>query len=236
MTDDALTAALAATIDTARTAERDLFGSLDPAARDRPIRPGDWSPKDFQAHLSAWKGRHAVRLARLRGSQEPADADAESEEDAINARLRATRVDWAWDAITDEADEAAARLVAEIRQADPEEFRASDRLINLTFGNGLIHTLTHVRWLLEAGVPLDGARVAAFERDALRVAGVAAVPEHPRAAEIYNIACHHALRGSLDLARGLLRDSFRLDPGLVEFSRTDEDLVAIRGELEDLAG
>ena len=50
-----------------------------------------------------------------------------------------------------------------------------------TFGNGVLHTLTHVRWLLEAGVPLDRARVAVFEDEALRVVGSAAIPEVARA-------------------------------------------------------
>ena len=43
-----------------------------------------------------------------------------------------------------------------------------------TFGNGVLHTLTHVRWLLEAGVPLDRTRVAVVEDDALRALGSAA--------------------------------------------------------------
>ena len=104
MTDDPLDAALATTIEAAREAERDLFGSLDLSLRERPIREGDWTPKDFQAHLTAWKGRHADRLSRLRtGEAAPAGHDG-AEEDAINAELRATRLDWDWDAIVAEAD------------------------------------------------------------------------------------------------------------------------------------
>ena len=38
MTDDQLDAALATSIEAARAAERDLFGSLDLAIRERPIR------------------------------------------------------------------------------------------------------------------------------------------------------------------------------------------------------
>ena len=49
-----------------RDAERRLFGALDSPVRDRPIRPGDWSPKDHQAHLTAWKGRQAERVRSVR--------------------------------------------------------------------------------------------------------------------------------------------------------------------------
>ena len=125
-------------------------------------------------------------------------------------------------------------LIRELRQADPEVLRASDRLISGTLGNGVLHTLTHVRWLLEAGVPLDRARVAVFEDEALRVVSAAALPESARAVGVYDLACYHALSGSPDLARTLLRDAFRMDPELVEFSRTDEELLSIRGDLDGL--
>lgn len=236
MTDDSLTDALALTIETARRAERDLFGGLDGAILERPIRAGDWNPKDFQAHLTAWKARQAERFAAMREGRELPPPMEDQEEDALNAELRATRIDWDWAAIVEEADEVADRLILELRQAEPQALRASDRLMSGTLGNGVLHTLTHVRWLLEAGVPLDRPRVATFEDDVLRVVSAAALPEKARAVGAYDLACHHALGGSPDLARTLLRDAFRMDPELVEFSRTDPDLESIRGDLDGLAG
>ena len=164
---DELTDALATTIETTRRAERDLFGGLDDAARERPIRAGDWNPRDFQAHLTAWKSRQADRFAAVREERELPPMPGDQEEDAINAALRATRVDWTWSAIVEEADAAADRLAGEIRRADPQVLRESDRLMSGTFGNGVLHALTHFRWLLEAGVPLDRSRVSAFEDEAL---------------------------------------------------------------------
>ena len=236
MTRENLTDALALTIETARSAERDLFGGLDGAIRERPIREGDWNPKDFQAHLTAWKARQADRFAAVREGRELPRPMEDPEEDAINAELRAARIDWGWGAIVEEGDAVAHRLTGEIRQSDPDVLRASDRLIPGTFGNGVLHTLTHVRWLLEAGVPLDRARVAGFEDEALRVLSAAAIPENARAVGFYDLACYHALRGSPDTARNLLRDAFRMDPELVEFSHSDEDLLIIRGEIDGLAG
>jgi hypothetical protein len=235
MTEENLTDSLALTIETARSAERDLFGGLDGAIRKRPIREGDWNPKDFQAHLTAWKARQADRFAAMReGREQPAPME-DPEEDALNAELRALRIDWDWVAVVEEADAVADRLIREIRQSDPDVLRASDRLIPGTFGNGVLHTLTHVRWLLEAGVPLDRARVAIFEGEALRIVNAAAIPEEARAIAVYDLACYHALSGSHDMARNLLRDAFRMDPELVEFSRTDEELLSIRGDLDGLA-
>jgi hypothetical protein len=236
MTDDNLTDALALTIETARSAERDLFGGLDEAILENPIREGDWNPKDFQAHLTAWKARQADRFAALREERELPTPIEDPEEDALNAELRAARIDWDWDAVVEEADAVADRLIRELRQSDPDVVRASDRLITGTFGNGVLHTLTHLRWLIEAGVPLDRGRVAVFEDEAMRVLSTAAIPEVARAVGVYDLACYHALSGSPDLARNLLRDAFRMDPELVEFGRTDEELLSIRGDLDGLIG
>jgi hypothetical protein len=236
MTGETLTDALAATIRTTRSAERDLFGGLDEAVRERPIRAGDWNPKDFQAHLTAWKARQADRFAAVREGRELPPPMDDQEEDALNAELRATRIDWDWPAIVDEADAVAERLVQEIRQADPGVLRASDRLMSGTLGNGVLHALTHVRWLLEAGVPLDRTRVAAFEGEALSVVSDPGIPDKARAVGLYDLACYHALSGSPDVARSLLRDAFRLDPELVEYGRTDDELRSIRDELDSLAG
>lgn len=235
MTDENVTAALARTIEATRVAERDLFGALDDAARDRPIRTGDWNPKDFQAHLTAWKSRQADRYAAVREGRELPPPLEDAEEDALNAELRAARIGWAWAAIVAEADEVAERLAAEIRQSDPDVLRASDRLLSGTLGNGVLHTLTHVRWLIEAGVPLDDARVSAFEAEARRVISAAALPVQARAVGTYDLACYHALRGSPDVARSLLRDAFGMDPELVEYSKTDEELASIRDDIDDLA-
>ncbi len=234
MTDENLPDALALTIETARSAERDLFGGLDRAILERPIREGDWNPKDFQAHLTAWKARQADQFAAMREGRETPPRMEDPEEDALNAELRASRIAWDWAAVVAEADAVADRLIDELRRADSDVLRASERLMTGTFGNGLLHTLTHVRWLLEAGVPLARERVAIFEDDALRALDSAAIPEVARATGLYDLACYHVLSGSPDLARSLLRDAFRMDPELVEFSRTDEELLGIQGDLDGL--
>ena len=108
-TADPLVEALAAQLRATRDAERDLFNALDPEVRDRPMRPGDWSPKDHQAHLTAWRAIQANRIhaARL-GEPIPTDV---REDDEINAELQATRADWSWDATAAEADEVSERLI-----------------------------------------------------------------------------------------------------------------------------
>jgi hypothetical protein len=218
-----------------RRAERDVFGGLDPEVRDAPLRPGDWSAKDHQAHLTAWKARQARRFAAAReGVEIPAITEGD-ETDEINAELHATRVDWAWQAVVEEADQVTEQLVAEIQATDPEAIIANDRLLGGTFGNGPFHAMTHFGWLLEAGIGVDGSRVATFVDEVVERLRASTLPPAEVGNGIYNAACFHALRGDAQAARPLLRESFALNPELVPWSKQDSDLAALRDELDALA-
>lgn len=227
---DTLVAGVRAT----RVAERDVFGGLDPEVRDRPLREGDWSPKDHQAHLTAWKARQANRFAAANRGEEPEQA-AEGETDAINAELQAARAAWSWDAITQEADEVSERLISEISATDPELLVRWDRLIGGTFGNGAFHAMEHFRWLEEANLGVDAARVSAFVEEVGDVVSRGGLPDTDVGVAMYNIACYHAVAGRLDDARPLLRQAFKLSPELADFAVGDTDLTALRGEIEQLA-
>jgi len=215
-----------------RRAEQRLFGGLDPAVRDRPIRPNDWSPKDHQAHLTAWKRIQADRFAAIRGGQEfPSD---QREDDEINAELQAQTADWSWEAVSAQADEVSARLEDEIRLAGDRVLLDNDRLIGGVFGNGPFHAATHFGWLIEeAG--LDAAGVEAFLDEEERALNSTGLPDRDKATGNYNLACAHAIAGRLDRARNLLPAAFRGRPDLVEYSLTDPDLVELKDELEGLA-
>ena len=146
MGDDPLLSALIEQLRTMRAAERDIFGSLDPEVRDRPMRPNDWSPKDHQAHLTAWKGIQADRIRANTLGEDPPFIGTETDE--INAALQATRADAPWPEIVAEADEVTERLVEEIRTAGSTRLVESGGLIGCFFGNGSSHAMTHFGWLL----------------------------------------------------------------------------------------
>ncbi|HKO33492.1 MAG TPA: hypothetical protein VJY85_07080 [Candidatus Limnocylindria bacterium] len=234
MTTD-LTGTLAALLRSMRDAERDVFGGLDPDVRDRPLREGDWSPKDHQAHLTAWKARQANRYADARRGQEPAEMSDEQIQ-AINDEQQAARADWDWEAISREADEVSERLIREISATDPDALAASERLIQGTFGNGPYHAFEHFGWVQQAGVGADASRITAYLDETQQLVEGGKLPDQDAAAAAYNIACFQALAGRLDEARPLLRRAFELNPELAEWAKQDTDLTALRGELEELAG
>lgn len=217
-----------------RQAEVDVFGTLDPVARETPIRTDDWTPKDFQAHLTAWKARQAKRLNAARHGVEP-DLGPDGETDEINAQFRAARADWTWDAIVQEADEVSERLIGEVAASDPDAIPEFGQLVATTFGNGPFHALPHFAWLQDAGVPIDTARVERFAAELEQGLRTIDLSDVDGGTAMYNLACYHALAGRLDEARSLLRVAFAKRPDLGEYSLQDDDLKSLRDELPDLA-
>ncbi len=63
-------------------------------------------------------------------------------------------------------------------------------------------------------------------------ASVAAVADWPEQYGIarYNLACFYALSGQTELALSELREALQLRPNLIEWSKQDPDLAALRAE------
>jgi hypothetical protein len=227
--DGPLVGALVEQLEVMRQAERDIFGALEPEVRDRPLRPNDWSPKDHQAHLTAWKGIQAERIRANTRREDPPFIGRETDE--INAELQAARANASWAEVAAEADEVNEELQREIRAAGSAALVESGGLIGGIFGNGSAHAMTHFGWLLEAGIGVEPRRVADFVDAQERLLDLDALPDADRGVGFYNLACAHAVAGRLDRARALLPDAFRLRPDLADFAREDPDLVELRDEL-----
>jgi hypothetical protein len=214
----------------ARTAEREILAALDPAVRDAPAADGGWSPKDIQAHLSAWRRHQVERYAARREGRDEVPLPA-TETDESNAILHAERADWTWDQVLADADEATEALIAEIEVASAETI-ADDRVLGTTMGNGPEHDLAHL--------PALATRTGLEERVTDLAESVATSVDRggwpPRAAAFarYNLACYHALAGRLDEARTLLRLALPDEEELKELAPKDDDLIELRDEIPDL--
>jgi hypothetical protein len=212
-----------------RETERAVFDAFEPAERERPAADGGWSAKDIQAHLSAWKRRQTERLTAIRdGSDEPPEA---LETDEQNAIYHAERADWPWDDIRTDADQATTDLIAAI-QAASEETLGQPRISGSILGNGPEHALTHL--------PAVAARVGMEARvTELAEAFEASLdddwPDRATAFARYNLACFYALRNDLDEARRLLRLALPGQEELRGFAPSDDDLMALRDEIEALS-
>ena len=222
--------ALVDTLRAARATERTVFGAFDAADRDMPPADGEWSPKDIQAHLGAWRRHMTERLAAIRqGRPEP---EGGGETDATNAVIHAERAGWAWDQVLADADATAEALVAEVEAADDATL-AVDRTVGSIMGNGAEHTIIH------AGSVADrvglGSAVADLSAQIETIVDRGGWPPRSAAFARYNLACFHALAGRLDEARALLRVALPAESDLREFAPNDSDLAALRDEIAALS-
>ena len=168
--------------------------------------------------------------AAREGREEPALAATETDE--INAIFHAERSDWTWAAVRTDADASTDDLIAEVRAARLVTLD-EDRMVGSILGNGPEHGLAHL--------PALAARVGMTDRvDAIATVVRTIVDRRgwpPRSAAFarYNLACFHALGGRLDEARALLRQALPAQEELRSLATVDDDLIALRDEIADLA-
>ncbi|MEO8207958.1 MAG: hypothetical protein ABI598_02890 [Chloroflexota bacterium] len=230
-TEPDLREALVSVLRAARSTEVTVLGALDPMTRDAPGPDRGWSPKDVQAHLSAWRRIQIGRLvARRIGTEEPAAPAAET--DAANAILHAERAAWTWKRVLADADETTQALIDEV-EAAADTVLADGRAVGTILGNGTEHSLAHLPGIA-AGTHLD--EPITDLATAVEVAiGQGTWPARATAFAYYNLACFFALREQLDRARPLLRQALLAEPELRALAPTDDDLVALRSELQELS-
>ena len=164
--------ALVETLRAARATERTVFEAFDAADRDTPPADGEWSAKDIQAHLGAWRRHMTERLAAIReGRPEP---EGGGETDATNAVIHAERADWPWDRVAQDAEASAADLIAEVEAADDATL-AVDRTVGSIMGNGAEHTIIHAGSVADrVGLGSAVADLSVADRDDRRSGWLAA--------------------------------------------------------------
>ncbi len=169
-----------------------------------------------------------------RESRSPPSATA-GETDEINAELQAARADWTWDAVVAEADQVSGQLEAEIRETDPDLIAQSERLLGGTLGNGAFHAMTHFGWLVDADIGVDADRVSEYVGEVVGQMRASRLPPSDVGAGIYNAACFRPFVGKQTKRASYFAKHFKLDPELVAWSKQDDDLIAMRDQLDELA-
>jgi hypothetical protein len=231
-----LQADLAALLAVARAAERDLFGMLDERTRDEAGTIGEWSAKDVQAHLAAWRAIEARRLEAAAARDDSLTANdpvTSAPVDDSNADIHTRYADWAWEMVARDADESVDALLAAIGRSSNDILCECDEYSVAGIGsNGANHALGHLSDIAQmAG---DTQRYDAFVREVEAILAHSHLPPHDSGVILYNIACHRALTGDLDEARRLLRVAFTRRPELQDAALEDSDLTALHAELATL--
>lgn len=231
-----LHADLIALLRATRAAERDLFALLAPAQRDAAGTIGEWSAKDVQAHLAAWRAIEARRL-RASAADDPSltagDPATTDPEDDSNARIQADHAEWPWAAVTDEADASTEALIGAIELSSTELLCECEGTSAGTGANGVNHAMAHLSDI--ARLAGDEERFGRFASEIEAILRGNHLPPRDSGTILYNIACHRALTGELGAARKLLRTAFNRRPDLVAYAPGDPDLAALADELGALA-
>lgn len=220
----------------AREMEMNFVGALSSQERARIGTLEDWSAKDVISHITARKalmadGLLAVSEARsLIGSE---DLDHE------NAILFKGYHDKTWDEVLRLAADAFQRVVAQVESFGEQELARCEKLFpwqgerpmwRLIVGSGCIHPIGHMAEFHRNRGDREGAgkMIGKMARSMVGLDDDLVWQGEVK----YNLACHYSLPGAKAKAIRELQESLVLNPGLIDWSKEDPDLDAIRGEPE----
>ncbi|HEX6817630.1 MAG TPA: DinB family protein [Ktedonobacterales bacterium] len=213
----------------ARAEQEAFIAELGPDERVEVGTPDNWSAKDLVAHVSAWWGRQGHRLAMVARGEQPETFDWSDEE---NAETFAVNRERTWEAVVAEAAVNNATLMAAVAALDPADLMDPSRVIamkgtalwRLVLGNGYLHPRMHLaghlvqRGQIERATKMHEQIAEMLPRLRPELRGMA----------LYDLGCFYALTGRPTEALSRLDQAFRITPTLVEYSRQDHDLDALR--------
>ena len=206
-----------------------MFDAFDAADRDTPPADGEWSPKDIQAHLGAWRRHMSERLAAIReGRPEP---EGGGETDATNAVIHAERADWPWDRVAADAEASATDLIAEVEAADDATL-AVGRTVGSIMGNGAEHTIIHAGSVADGSGSGPPSRTCPgrSRRSSIGVAG----RRDPRHSPATTWPASTRWPAASTRPAGSSGIALPAEQELRDFALEDSDLVALRDELPEL--
>ena len=209
--------------------QQQLFADF-PGEAERSGTWEKWSLKDELAHIIAWQLNSLARIAALMHAEPVPDFN---DYERLNRAIFDTNRDRSLAEIVAEGDRARADFVALIRSVpeddlavpgrfgDSEGRSLADQILNNAFEHPIVH---YADFYQQRGELARGTQ--------LYQAGVAAVADWPEqyGNARYNLACFYALSGQIELALAELREALQLRPNLIEWSKQDPDLAALRTE------
>jgi len=214
----------------ARADQQQWFSDLTEAERSAIGTLKQWAAKDIAAHLAYWV-QHAVQVlvCAARNEEPPRADDYLRVNDEVFLEMR----DRPWTEIWAKMDQAYNDLAAQVQRidedalADPKHFawQKDQALSGQVISGGYSHPLAHF-----AQFYFDRGEVARANQ--LQEKMTARLLELPgaRDAARYNLACYYATTGQRDRALTELRESLRLNPKLIEWSKQDTDLDSLRDD------
>lgn len=220
-------------LDYARTEEQRFTDALRDDERILAGEPDQWAPKDELAHVAVWKRITARHIAvGMKGESVKFYEDL----DAENERLFQQYRDHDWEQVLHELDSCHKELVGKVQElpeADLTDLEKFPWLEGRDFWsrallNGYFHPLWHIALMHAArgGRPYGNQLMEGVVRRMVSLKDT----EDWRARYLYNLACYYSLVGENKKSLEMLEITLPLNPDLVEWSKKDSDLDAVRNE------
>ncbi len=228
MPDESIKSQVIDLLETSRVVHQRFVDSLSDADRSAVATGDQWSVKDMVSHVVFWLECQEQRLsAILRGETPPA---FDNVDEVNNDNFQAHRND-SWAQVTERIRHAFDELIAQTRRFSDSELSDVQRytgqqnaLYRSIVGNGYSHPLAHfAEHYVRKGDLAQAMQIQ--EQVAEKMGQIAGGKDRPVA--IYNLACFYAISNQPDKALALLPDALRQEPGLVEWSKQDPDLVSL---------
>ena len=219
----------------AREMEMNFVEALPGQEHARTGTLEDWSAKDVISHIVAWKARLADNLLAVSEGRPPTGTEDLDRQNAIFFEEHHHKT---WDEVLRMASDASQRVLAQVELLGEQELVSCEvfpwqeerPLWRLIVGNGYIHPIAHVAEFHrnQGNREQAGEMIGEMTRSMAGLDGDSAW----QGAVKYNLACHYSLLGDAAKAIRELQESLVLNPGLIDWSKQDPDLDAIRGEPE----
>lgn len=231
MTEISRKSTLIGLLEKARADTRAFDEALSEAEQAAAGKPDHWSAKDVKAHVTVWNDRIAAQLeAAARGEQPEIIQDFNE----ANRQIFEANRERSWQDLQIYQEQTFIRLVAAVEALseetldDPERFEWTNGR-PLWWGVGFTayyHTLAHVSdvYLERGDVDLAGRLQEQVAADMVTLDNSQAW----RGISLYNLACFYARNAQAERALDALRRALQLNPGLVDWSKEDSDLEALR--------
>ena len=219
----------------AREEEQDVLNGLSEAERSEVGTPQHWSIKDNIAHIVFWRQHTIDRLLGVSHDEAPLNAD---EVERRNQRRFEEQRYCPFSEVLLDDESTHFKLIEQVQKLTDNDLMSPSRfawqrgrlLLTSILVNGYWHVQEHLtQFYLDRGDLEHATHIEEELANALNNAlkerdGVSTA----RGDTLYNLACFYAKTNQLDEALPVLKESLRLNPDLIEWSRQDPDLVLLR--------
>ena len=210
-----------------RDAEQEFIQSLSDENRSEAGKADAWAAKDECAHMAVWQQRRAISyMAWGRGEAMLAFDDY----NRINAEDFESNRGLPWSDVQVSLEQGSGMMIDCAQALTEEQLRANPdegppmwvRII----GVGFTHSIMHITDYLFRHDEVEKA--SALWEEAVGLLVDLDQDNNWQGTCRYNLACSYARSGQAERAVETLREALRLNPGLVEWSKSDSDFNSIR--------